>query len=112
MNIYRVRHKCVQTSKNHNKKSNARKKLQFAGICSESFWILLFPLKKLVKKMAERWRSHITPKWFMQISIAVKHKALKMDPSFDCSNMLSLPDLALVVKLFYKNGESTMKALQ
>ena len=35
-----------------------------------------------------------------------------MDPSFDCSNMLSLPDLALVVKLFYKNGESATKALR
>lgn len=35
-----------------------------------------------------------------------------MDPSFDCSIMLSLPDLALVVKLFYKNGESATKALR
>ena len=45
-----MRHKFVQTSKNHNKKSKARKKLRFGGICSESLWILLFPLKILVKK--------------------------------------------------------------
>ena len=45
-----------------NKKSNARKKSWFAGICSESLWILLFPLKKIVKKIADRWRSHVTPK--------------------------------------------------
>ena len=35
-----------------------------------------------------------------------------MDPSFDCSNMLSFPDLELVVKLFCKNGESATKALR
>ncbi|GBM69968.1 hypothetical protein AVEN_210616-1 [Araneus ventricosus] len=35
-----------------------------------------------------------------------------MDSSFDPGSMLSLPDRALVVKLFYKNGESTTIALR
>ncbi|GBM63805.1 hypothetical protein AVEN_210657-1 [Araneus ventricosus] len=37
---------------------------------------------------------------------------LEMDSSFDPGSMLSLPDRALVVKLFYKNGESTSIALR
>lgn len=35
-----------------------------------------------------------------------------MDSSFDLGSMLSLPDRALLVKLFYKNGESTTIALR
>ena len=32
-----------------------------------------------------------------------------MDSLFDPSSMLSLPDLALVIKLYYKNGESATR---
>ncbi|GBN10175.1 hypothetical protein AVEN_253403-1 [Araneus ventricosus] len=35
-----------------------------------------------------------------------------MDSSFDPDSMLSLPDRELVVKLFYKHGESTIIVLR
>lgn len=35
-----------------------------------------------------------------------------MDSSFNAGSMLSLPNLTFVVKLFYKNGESTTIALR
>ncbi|GBM69161.1 hypothetical protein AVEN_77094-1, partial [Araneus ventricosus] len=37
---------------------------------------------------------------------------LEMDSSFDPGSILSFPDRASVVKLFYKNGESTTIALR
>ncbi|GBN25055.1 hypothetical protein AVEN_65054-1 [Araneus ventricosus] len=37
---------------------------------------------------------------------------IEMDSSFYPNSMLSLPDRVLVVKLFYKNGESTIIALR
>ena len=47
----------------------------------------------------------------MQIRLSIK-ALLETDLSFEAGSMLSLPDRALVVKLLYKNGESTTVTLR
>ncbi|GBN44856.1 hypothetical protein AVEN_265279-1 [Araneus ventricosus] len=68
-----------------------------------------FPLKDDSKSNRKRVLTRHTETFYAN---QASNKTPEMDSSFDTGILLSLPDRALVVKLFCKNGESTTIALR